>query len=217
MILASIILVLTPAALAAPYQPVTTTKGAQCTYSTNTPAHSFRSTAVDNHPISSSKGLPHVSRAPLSILRDPIGPDSASPVWWGAIRSRDAEHLEVSRVGDSHPIEVTRAPPPPPPFMTITRITEVFPPEPTTVTVIPIPPPPPPPKKLHCTQRWFGTAPFCNGKCPSSWNVVRYQREAAKACDASTPDKIIDQCENTSKHGCSAGYNKALCEQCEWK
>ncbi|KAF3108692.1 hypothetical protein TWF102_010811 [Orbilia oligospora] len=201
-ILASVVLALIPSTLAAPYQSATNTQDTKCASTINTSIHVSRSNTVDYEQIPSTKNP--VVAAPTPAV-----------VWWGSpIRSRDTEHLEVTRVIGLPPIEVTRGPPPPP---TITRITEIFPPEATTVTVIPIPPPPPPPKKLHCVQRWFGTAPLCNGKCPGGWNVVRYQREAAKTCDSSTPDKIIDRCENTSKHGCSSGHNKALCEQCEWK
>ncbi|KAK6498870.1 hypothetical protein TWF481_011442 [Arthrobotrys musiformis] len=201
-ILTSVLLALIPSTLAAPYQAETT----KCGSTVNTSTH----VSVDYTPAPSTNAPPHVSR---SAIRQPVAAAPTPVVWWGSpIRSRDVEHLGV---GGLPPIQVTRGPPPPPPV--VTRITEVFPPQPTTVTVIPIPPPPPAPKKQHCVQRWFGTAPLCNGKCPSGWNVVRYQREAAKTCDASTPNKIIDRCENTSKHGCSSGHNKALCEQCEWK
>ncbi|KAF3923103.1 hypothetical protein ABW20_dc0106547 [Dactylellina cionopaga] len=110
----------------------------------------------------------------------------------------------------------TTSVPPPVVITSVTRITETATPLPTTVTVIPVPPSLPP-KKLHCVQQWYGTAPFCNGKCPSNWNVVRYQRGAAKTCDNPILDKIIDRCDNTSKHGCSLGFKKALCEWCEMK
>ncbi|KAF3939016.1 hypothetical protein ABW19_dt0206165 [Dactylella cylindrospora] len=107
---------------------------------------------------------------------------------------------------------------PPTIFITsVTRITETATPAPAptvTATVTPLPPPPAP-KVLHCAQQWFGTAPFCNGKCPGGWNVVRYQRSAAKTCDASSPAKVITRCDNTSKHGCSPGFKKVLCEWCE--
>ncbi|RVD87903.1 uncharacterized protein DFL_002106 [Arthrobotrys flagrans] len=169
LILASVVLALTPSALAAPYQLATTTNNTECASVTNTSIHVSRLNTVDYEPIPLTKTLSHVSaiRGPAAAAPNPV-------IWWRSpIRSRDNEHLEVSRVVGLPPIEATRGPPPPP---TITRITEISPPEPTTVTVIPIPPPPPPPKKLHCVQKWFGTAPLCNGKCPSGWNVVRYQR-----------------------------------------
>ncbi|KAK6523653.1 hypothetical protein TWF281_001632 [Arthrobotrys megalospora] len=204
---------LIPSTLAAPYQQAAVTKGTKCTYATNTPAESFRASTIELQPILSTRALPQIS--PISAIREPAAaaPTPTPLIWWEPTGPNDIENLEVSRLGNSFLIETTRAPPRA--HVTVTRITEITPPEPTTVTIIPVPPPPPPPKTLHCIQRWYGTAPFCNGKCPSNWNVVRYQREAAKTCDSSTPDKIIDQCENTSKHGCSAGYNKVLCEQCE--
>ncbi|KAK6339673.1 hypothetical protein TWF718_009069 [Orbilia javanica] len=214
-ILVSVVLALVPSALAAPYEPAATTKDTKCASTINTSIHVSKSNTVDYEPIPSTEATPRISRSPMSVIREPVAAAPTPVIWWGSpIRSRDVEHFEVSRVAGLPPIKVTRGPLPPP---TITRITEIFPPEATTVTVIPIPPPPPPPKKLYCVQRWFGTAPLCNGKCPGGWNVVRYQREAAKTCDVSTPDKIIEKCENTSKHGCSSGHNKALCEQCEWK
>ncbi|EPS35926.1 hypothetical protein H072_10566 [Dactylellina haptotyla CBS 200.50] len=223
-IVTSLFLAIAPSVLAAPYyQPMTTTTACakptptttttKCKTSTTTTKKCTKSsttTFVQPYyvPVSSSSVQQYVIPT-TSSLAPYVVPTTSTPLAYGV--------PTTSSIDDAYVVETTPTPTPSPVIITsVTRITEMATPLPTTVTVIPLPPPPPP-KTLHCSQQWYGTAPFCNGKCPSNWNVVRYQRAAAKTCDSSTPDKIIDRCDNTSKHGCSAGFHKVLCEWCEMK
>ncbi|KAF3928315.1 hypothetical protein AA313_de0209481 [Arthrobotrys entomopaga] len=64
----------------------------------------------------------------------------------------------------------------------------------------------------HCVQEWFGTAPICDGRCPSGWTLVR-NALAATHCDKDTDAKKVDHCQGTSGNECWHGM-KALCEQC---
>ncbi|KAJ6263887.1 hypothetical protein Dda_0024 [Drechslerella dactyloides] len=87
-----------------------------------------------------------------------------------------------------------------------------------------IPPPPsrpgpphgPPhghPGPKHCIQEWFGTAPFCKGKCPGGWDLVWFA-DRAGSCQQTNPFKIVESCSNLSSHKCTFGTRKALCERC---
>ncbi|KAK6540767.1 hypothetical protein TWF694_008157 [Orbilia ellipsospora] len=64
----------------------------------------------------------------------------------------------------------------------------------------------------HCVQEWFGTAPLCDGRCPSGWTLVRNALSATH-CDKDTDAKKIEHCQGTSGNECWHGM-KALCEQC---
>ncbi|EWC47708.1 hypothetical protein DRE_02908 [Drechslerella stenobrocha 248] len=89
------------------------------------------------------------------------------------------------------------------------------PPPPTYGGTVPYPPPsrPPPRGPKHCIQEWFGTAPFCKGKCPGGWDLVWFA-DRAGSCQQTNPFKIVESCRNLSSHKCKLGSRKALCERC---
>lgn len=64
---------------------------------------------------------------------------------------------------------------------------------------------------LSCEQQWFGTAPFCNGGCPSDWDFVRSSSRGG-SCDQSKAGLCI-YCSGTFGNSCIFG-SKALCQNC---
>ncbi|KAI9678702.1 MAG: hypothetical protein M1817_005759 [Caeruleum heppii] len=69
--------------------------------------------------------------------------------------------------------------------------------------------------RVHCEQRWEGTAPFCEPECQDGWTLLRAVDDVTKGgagCDPSTPEKEVE-CENSFGAHCWTSY-KYLCERC---
>ncbi|KAF3935984.1 hypothetical protein ABW20_dc0103647 [Dactylellina cionopaga] len=68
------------------------------------------------------------------------------------------------------------------------------------------------PAAKNCIQEWFGTAPLCDGACPSGWTEIRTNAKA-DSCEKTSYTKVIQSCEMLSDNSCWKGV-KALCEKC---